>query len=89
MRHRRGISLAPPGDYAIDLARETLGSLPEMYVLVAACPACLKSAPIDRWELGRQVGKRITLSNLAKKLKCSACRNRAGNRFLIGKLPRD
>ncbi len=89
MRHRRGINLAPPGDYAVDLARETLGSLPEMYVLVAACPACLKKSPIDRWELGRKVGKRTTLADLAKKLKCLSCDNRANNRFLIGKLPRD
>lgn len=89
MRHRRGINLAPPGDHAIDLSRETLGSLPEMYVLVAACPACMKTSPIDRWELGPQVGKRVTLANLAKRLKCSACGNHASNRFLIGKLPRD
>jgi hypothetical protein len=52
MRHRRGINLAPPSDYAIDIAHQTLGSLHEMYVLVAACPVCLKSSPIDRWELG-------------------------------------
>ncbi|SEI21827.1 hypothetical protein SAMN05216228_10831 [Rhizobium tibeticum] len=36
MRHRRGIDLAPPADFAVNLERETLGSLPEMYVLVAA-----------------------------------------------------
>lgn len=89
MRHRRGINLAPPADYAVDQDRETLGSLPEMYVLVAACPLCHKSAPIDRWELGRQVGKRIPLAKLAKRLTCSGCGNHAGNRLLLGTLPRD
>ncbi|MDQ0559043.1 hypothetical protein QO004_000821 [Rhizobium mesoamericanum] len=89
MRHRRGIDLAPPVDYAVDLHQETLGSLQQMFVLVAACPVCLKSASIDRWELGRSVGRHITLANLATKLKCSGCGNHAGNRLLLGKLPRD
>ncbi|MDP9811365.1 hypothetical protein J2W42_004229 [Rhizobium tibeticum] len=80
MRHRRGIDLAPPADFAVNLERKTLGSLPEMYVLVAACPLCLKSAPIDRWELGRRLGKRAPLANLAKRLKCSGFGNHAGNR---------
>ncbi|OWV92772.1 hypothetical protein ATY81_16610 [Rhizobium sp. R72] len=89
MRHRKGINLARPADYAVDLTHDTLGSLPEMFVLVAACPACHKRAPIDRWDLGRQLGKRSILANVAKMLKCSRCGNRAGNRLLLGKLPRD
>lgn len=89
MRHRRGINLASPVDYAVNLDRETLGSLPEMFVLVAACPLCLKSTPLDRWELGRRIGKHITLATLARRLKCSGCGNHAGNGLLLGQLPRD
>ncbi|WP_431323282.1 hypothetical protein [Rhizobium sp. YTU87027] len=89
MRHRKGIDLARPADYAVDPGHETLGSLPEMFVLVAACPACRKRAPIDRWELGRQMGKSSTLVSVAKRLKCSGCGNHAGNRLLLGRLPRD
>jgi len=89
MRHRRSIDLAPANDFAVDLERETFGTLPEMFVLVAVCPFCRKSAPIDRWEIGRRMGKATTLANASRRLKCSGCGNRTSNKLLLGKLPRD
>ncbi|CDM61054.1 hypothetical protein LPU83_pLPU83c_0492 (plasmid) [Rhizobium favelukesii] len=88
MRHRRSVDLASVANHAVSLENETLASLPEMFVLAAACPSCLNSTPIDRWELGRLLGKRMPVANIAERLKCSCCGNRTGNRFLLGRLRR-
>ena len=86
MRHRKSITLLPMGhsDY-----EHTLGGLPQWYELNAFCSACRRSLPIDRYELARRVGGGVKVRLLAGKLVCKGCGNRAGNRLLIGMMPRD
>ncbi|MDP9812258.1 hypothetical protein J2W42_005128 [Rhizobium tibeticum] len=88
MRHRRSIDLTSAANHAVNLERETLASLPEMFIFAGFCPSCVNSAPIDRSEFGRLLGKRMPVANIAQRLKCSYCGNRAGNKFLLGRLPR-
>ena len=52
------------------------------------CARCEQEAWLDRWELQRGRSS-IILSEVAKRLRCRVCGNTAGNKVILGRLPRD
>ena len=88
MKHHRGINLLPAEEQA-RRSTATIGSLEECYTIVACCRGCEHNAHVDRWEIARKYGNAVSIIELARRLKCSACGNATGNTILIGKLPRD
>lgn len=79
---RRQQPLERPGPTA------TLDDIPGWYVLLAACPNCLRDAVIDRQPLIRQYGKDARLHDLERKLKCTKCGGRGRCRIVARKIPR-
>lgn len=86
MRHRKGIALLPPEH---DEYQHTFASLPQWYEFRAACPACGRTAHVDRYAAARRFGGDMKVGALARKLVCRGCGNDVGNALLIGMMSRD
>jgi len=68
---------------------QTLGGLAQWYELTAVCSACGRTVLVDRYELCRRFGENNKVGMLMGKLVCRGCGNKAGNKLLIGMMPRD
>lgn len=94
MKHRRGTELDPDKlgakhlGNAEELAWLTFDKLSEWYLLGARCSKCERAAWLDRWDLERRFSKGAYINQLAGRLRCRACGNRSGNKFLLGKMAR-
>lgn len=94
MKHRKGIDLNRGGRGAPvyigeldDVARD-LRSMMEWECVGGRCVVCEREAWLDRWDIQRGRSS-IILSEVAKRLRCRECGNKAGNRIILGRLPRD
>lgn len=94
MKHPRSIDLGRPRRDAItylgpitDPAEKTLGGFQQWDALGLSCPKCEREAWIDREALLRKWGNAY-LNSLQPRLRCLACGNREGNRWIHGRLPR-
>ena len=91
MRHRRGIDFAAPFapttyvEEKLSLYR-TLSGLAQWEVLGAKCSVCGHIGWVDKDAIMRSIGNHY-LINVASRMSCP-CGNKAGNRVLIGRLPR-
>ncbi|KQS84806.1 hypothetical protein ASG58_20115 [Rhizobium sp. Leaf383] len=54
----------------------------------ARCSQCERESWLDRDKLERGASSLI-LYEVAKRLRCRSCGNRAGNKIFLGRLPRD
>lgn len=95
MRHPRGIDLGAPikparyeEHHASPNVYETLNGMREWEVLGARCGKCGREAWLDRRKVVQLIGNHY-LQNVAHKLRCDVCKNKAGNKVLIGRLGRD
>lgn len=101
MRHRRGIDFAPgspllPENYSGSnvyvYSRQhsvAFRDIPEWYQLGARCSQCKHAAMLDRYELAAKYGSRRMIITLEPLLRCTKCRNREANDFVLAKMRRD
>ena len=66
----------------------TLDDIPEWIAIFGACPACMRGEQIFKSRLVRSFGKGALLVQIEKKLRCTRCGGRDGNRFALKKIPR-
>lgn len=92
MRHRRGIKLGSNEVIYLgplmDPAQTTFDDIPEWHALGAHCSKCEREAWLQRYDLSRKWGKNTYLSSLVSRLRCLECGNKAGNKWILGQLPR-
>lgn len=79
---RRQRPLERPGPTA------TIEDIPNWYILLAACPDCLRDTVMDRRPLIRRYGKNALLHDLERQLKCTKCGGRGRCKFAAKKIPR-
>ena len=65
-----------------------LGELQQWNILIAQCGACDRLGEVKAWPLQRRWGNRARIADLARRLRCKHCGNRAQNRFRLSKLDR-
>ncbi|KQS84294.1 hypothetical protein ASG58_21225 [Rhizobium sp. Leaf383] len=95
MKHRRGIDLGrAAGDQIkylgplLDPDRTTFADIPEWHTLGGHCSKCEREAWLVRWDVARKWGNNTYRGSLASRMRCIACGNRAGNKWILGQLPR-
>lgn len=65
----------------------TLGDLAQYEALFALCTKCNRRKPIDRWDIQRKVGKKLTLGAVAGLMRCKC--GHKGARLMVRHLSRD
>lgn len=65
----------------------TFANLP-WYELFCECRACGRESRLDRCALVKKFGAKQPILPLARKLRCSKCRNKDGNVIKVGKVTR-
>lgn len=66
----------------------TLGDVREWELLGGKCAACAHEGWIDKYELKRRRG-RTSLLLLQPLLRCSQCKHKGDNSFILGMMARD
>lgn len=94
MKHRRGVELGRPSRDAItyigplsDPVGTAIDDVQEFMALGAMCRACEREGWVDLHAPRRKWGNAM-LNSLQPRLRCLGCGNKAGNRWIVGQLPR-
>lgn len=93
MKHRKGIDFNGGRGQPIylgeaeDVMRD-VSTMMQWECVGGRCARCEREAWLDRRELQRGRSS-IILSEVAKRLRCRSCGNTAGNKVILGRLPRD
>lgn len=80
MRHGQPISVT-------DI--ETAAGLAEWHMLICQCARCERTARLYWSNLRKLVRPSSTMPDIARRLRCTGCRNRQQNRFTVQMIPRD
>lgn len=66
----------------------SLEEIPQWMAIMGACRNCLRTGQVYRKYLVRRFGEKAILVDLESKLRCTRCRGRGRNAFVLKQIPR-